>query len=792
MDPSEFPVSLAVIAQRFQSLVWTCLDSDLTRTAVFYAERYFALAQNSHDARHLYATSLLREGQTYPALCVVDISRQDQCSGCLELKAKCCSVLGRYRQAQEALEEASKELAHTASTSTSSSRIARQSPDPAAIHCRSGAMALKGNLQAIAAQSFRQALNLNPMIWEAFEGLCALGSLPDIDDLFPPLPDPNKHPSHPNDELNKNSGPSATGAGFFTPEAGNAGNLFRGLKLDANQIQPFRMPHPPGHRDSLVSNDSPFRFADTTFQQAHRSSRSQPAVSGSTQPSVTRPLSSADEAGPMPKKLRSTAPQVALKPSKPLKLSIDDPLKKARTRPALMSSNSFSSSHTRSQSTVNSRVAPPASKNAVVTQNAAIRRSTRLLSGTGSKHAPKGPQTSTRERRKQQSHARSRSIESDEDELEVANSPSPPAMPNSPRSEGSPSSRTLSQEQAAQAAYEIEVADKYIYDLMRQFAGASRALAMYHSQKCLDAIELLPQTQQQTPWVLSTVGKAHYDKGEYGSAERAFRAVRTLEPYRLWDMEVYSTLLWHLQRPVELSFLAQELLNIDPRSPQAWIAIGNLFSLQKERAHALTCFRRATQMDPSCAYAYTLSGHETIDEDLDKAVTFFQTALRVDSRHYNAWYGLGTCYLRMSKLRLAEYHFRKAVEIHPDNAVLLGCVGMVAERRGDREGARALFDKAVGISPANALVRYRRAKILISAKEYKAAIKDLEHLRNFSPEESNVVFQLAKVYRLVGDEVKSAQLLAIARDISPKSMGKIKKLLNTKKDDGGDDRMDEG
>lgn len=40
-------------------------------------------------------------------------------------------------------------------------------------------------------------------------------------------------------------------------------------------------------------------------------------------------------------------------------------------------------------------------------------------------------------------------------------------------------------------------------------------------------------------------------------------------------------------------------------------------------------------------------------------------------------YGLGTCYLRMSKIRLAEYHYRKAVEIHPKNAVLLGCVGMV-------------------------------------------------------------------------------------------------------------------
>jgi hypothetical protein len=61
-------------------------------------------------------------------------------------------------------------------------------------------------------------------------------------------------------------------------------------------------------------------------------------------------------------------------------------------------------------------------------------------------------------------------------------------------------------------------------------------------------------------------------------------------------------------------------------------------------------------------------------------------------------YGLGTCYLRMSKIRLAEYHYRKAVEIHPKNAVLLGCVGMVClksyavfRRRGANGSALLLF-----------------------------------------------------------------------------------------------------
>lgn len=61
---------------------------------------------------------------------------------------------------------------HPASSST---RVARPFPDEAALHCRSGNMALKGNLPEQASRSFRDALSLYPYLWEAFEGLCSLG-----------------------------------------------------------------------------------------------------------------------------------------------------------------------------------------------------------------------------------------------------------------------------------------------------------------------------------------------------------------------------------------------------------------------------------------------------------------------------------------------------------------------------------------------------------------------------------------------------------------------------------------
>jgi len=127
---------------RFQSLIWSCLDADLTRTAVFHAERYFYATNptatsgssseekekekdnntntnttssssssnnhnhnHNHDARHLYATALIHEGQTYSALALVNGPKDEQCCGCLEIKARCCTLLGRHRQAREAIEE---------------------------------------------------------------------------------------------------------------------------------------------------------------------------------------------------------------------------------------------------------------------------------------------------------------------------------------------------------------------------------------------------------------------------------------------------------------------------------------------------------------------------------------------------------------------------------------------------------------------------------------------------------------------------------------------------------------
>jgi len=207
--------------------------------------------------------------------------------------------------------------------------------------------------------------------------------------------------------------------------------------------------------------------------------------------------------------------------------------------------------------------------------------------------------------------------------------------------------------------------------LVATLARAYQMLCLYCCRACIDELHSLPERHYRSALVSQWIGKAYYEMNEYKPAMLAFREMLRAEPFRLCGLETLSTALWHLKRDKELCTLAQQVVEVDKLSPEAWCVVGNCFSLQREPDTAIKFFQRAIQLDPSFTYAHTLSGHEQVNnEDLEKAVESFRQALLYNDRHYNAWYGLGTIYYRQEKFELAEYHFRKALSINPVSSVL--------------------------------------------------------------------------------------------------------------------------
>jgi anaphase-promoting complex subunit 3 len=315
----------------------------------------------------------------------------------------------------------------------------------------------------------------------------------------------------------------------------------------------------------------------------------------------------------------------------------------------------------------------------------------------------------------------------------------------------------------------LEEALRWVMDLMKKLGSGYFLLSQFQCQEAVQALSSLPAAHQSSPWVLALMGRAHYEQASYAEAEKFFRRMRTQSPSRLEDMEVYSTILWHLKRETELSFLAHELVDSAWHSPQAWCALGNAWSLARDPEQALKCFKRATQLDSKFAYGFTLQGHEHVtNEEYDKALTAYRQAISADKRHYNAYYGIGRVQQRLGAYDKALTHFQAAHLINPNNAVLVTCIGTALEKQKQIIPALRAYSKAVELAPRAASTRYKKARALLAVGQIEEAQRELVILKDLAPDEGTVHFLLATLYRSMNEKQEAVRHFTIALALDPK------------------------
>ncbi|DBA97960.1 TPA: Cell division cycle protein 27 [Trebouxia sp. C0006] len=309
-----------------------------------------------------------------------------------------------------------------------------------------------------------------------------------------------------------------------------------------------------------------------------------------------------------------------------------------------------------------------------------------------------------------------------------------------------------------------------VLQLLQTIGEAYSLLSKYHCQEATVAFHKLSPAQFNTGWVLCQLGRAYYEMVDYPAAANVFEFARQADRHRLEGLEVYSTVLWHMKREVEVSYLAQEAIAQDRRSPHAWAIMGNCFSLQKEHENALKFFQRALQLDPSFTYAYTLAGHEYFaNEDFDKGLQCYRHAMRLDPRHYNAWYGVGQIYFRQEKYEMAEYHFRRSLLINQRSSVLRCYVGVALHKIGRAADALEQLQSAIDADPKNPLAKFEKAAVLMSQEQYQPALLELEALKEIAPNEASVWFQMGKIYKKLEQHNDALRHFNTALDLKPSS-----------------------
>ncbi|KAI8867952.1 TPR-like protein, partial [Ramicandelaber brevisporus] len=321
------------------------------------------------------------------------------------------------------------------------------------------------------------------------------------------------------------------------------------------------------------------------------------------------------------------------------------------------------------------------------------------------------------------------------------------------------------------------------------FGTALRHVSLLQNEQAATILQQhIPLVHLDTPSAQCLLGRAFHGLGKYSEAERAFNRARQLEPGRQQDMEVYSTLLWFTGREAALSHLAHDMLGVSRKSPQAWCAVGNSFSLQKDPAMAIRCFQRAAQLARGSTSSSqptamtTLTGHELLSlDDVDHAAQSFRSAIAANTRNYTAWYGLGQVYQRTEQHALALYHFERALEINPDSWVLLCCAGIELEGlHGRQHDALAMYDRALVRDSSNSLVLSRKARLIATlaasdmgdggdtfVAQFEEAFAIFEGLLRKSPDIPALHIQYAQSLQLAGRIDQAVVHYRMAADLDP-------------------------
>lgn len=121
---------------------------------------------------------------------------------------------------------------------------------------------------------------------------------------------------------------------------------------------------------------------------------------------------------------------------------------------------------------------------------------------------------------------------------------------------------------------------------------------------------------------------------DFEEAERAFDDLRGMDPFRLDEIEIYSNMLYVMNKKAKLAQIAHEYAQIDKNRAEVCCLIGNsapctfirclqlteyalfpgnYFSSRDEHMKAIQYFKRSLQLNRDYLPAWTLMGHEFVE-----------------------------------------------------------------------------------------------------------------------------------------------------------------------------------
>jgi Flp pilus assembly protein TadD len=165
----------------------------------------------------------------------------------------------------------------------------------------------------------------------------------------------------------------------------------------------------------------------------------------------------------------------------------------------------------------------------------------------------------------------------------------------------------------------------------------------------------------------------------------------------------------------------------DPKMSEAYLNLGILL-LDKDPVAAVAPLTKAVELLPAQSRARFLLGvAEERSGNPAQAADSFESAVRLDPKDAETLLHLGNLCLQLKRPADAEAKFRSALEIQPDEPHALLGLAQSLDAQKKPEAADA-YRKYMQVQPADTATRTRFIHTLLDAKDYDAALAELDRI----------------------------------------------------------------
>jgi putative PEP-CTERM system TPR-repeat lipoprotein len=289
-----------------------------------------------------------------------------------------------------------------------------------------------------------------------------------------------------------------------------------------------------------------------------------------------------------------------------------------------------------------------------------------------------------------------------------------------------------------------------LYGVMQLAAGEAKSAR--------ETFARLTQLSPQSPAPWLRVAEAHIANRDFASAIDAQRRALTVQPDYTPALVALATTYLMSGKPDDAVAEARRLQRERPKAGAGYALEAELYTAQKKYPEALAAMREAIARDPSPAFASRQYGLLVAAGRAAEANAFADKWIK-DHPKDAGFLSLVAQQRQAAKDNAAaERYYRAAMEIEPENVVVLNNLAWLLNEQG-RPEARELAERAYRLAPLSPMVVDTLGAVALRQGDTARALALMRQATSISPQDARLRINLARALVKSGDKAAAKREL---------------------------------